>query len=581
MKTNVQKINHIRQLFIATMVGLLLACGDGHNQHSVVNDTLVYCSEGSPNSFDPHTVTLGTAHDASARQIYNRLVSFKPGTVDITPSLAVRWRVNSRGDEYTFYLRKNVAFHSSELFTPTRFFNADDVLFSFNRQRMSDHPYHTVGGKAYTYFRTQGLQQLINDIIKIDQHTIKFKLNQPSSPFLSMLAMEFTSIMSAEYAAQLNASDNKELIINKPIGTGPFKFVRYQPDAYIRYQAHDGYWKGEETIKHLVFAITPDPSLRFARLTANECDVMSNPLPIHLRATPKGGDLEVLSEQQLNIAYWAFNTRKPPFDSSLVRRALNHAINKQAIINAVYFESAVVAINPLPPQMWSYNKTIADYDYNPQLAKNLLYRAGYPDGFEIEISVFPEQRSYNPNAVKTAELIQEDLKAINVKATIQTYEVGSYFRRVRSGQHHSAIQGWIADNGDPDNFFGPLLSCAATIPGQNIAFWCNKDFDAIITDARKISSKKLRTELYQQAQKIFKQEAPWLTLAHSKQSLIVNKRVENLIISPSGGIFFSGVSLADLSHNNTSETDAALKVGTKNSSEASRKENNNAPEESL
>lgn len=522
---------------------VLMGCEPSDVRTQAYNSTLVYCSEGSPDSFDPHTVTFGTAFDASARPLYNRLVEFKGGTTDIIPSLARRWKVNRDATEYTFYLRKNVAFHETVYFTPTRYLNADDVIFSFERQRTKSHPYHRVGNRDYSYFEFQSLNTLIKNIKKIDDHTVQFILHRPYAPFLSVLAMEFTSIMSAEYADFLLTQGTPERIINYPIGTGPFKFIRYQVDAFIRYQAHENYWKGKEAIKHLVFAITPDASLRFARVTAGECDVMSNPLPIHLQVLERESDLQVISQRGLNIAYWVFNTRKPPLDNKLVRQALNHAINREAILNAVYYNSAEIAKNPIPPDMWSYNNKIKDYEYNPKLARNLLYKAGYENGFEIDIWAFPEQRNYNPNSVKTAELIQQDLKNIGVTARIITYEVGTFLQKVKSGEHQTALQGWIADNGDPDNFFGSLLSCEATIPGQNSAFWCHDEFDAIIRDAKAITHKKQRIQLYQRAQEIFKEEAPWLTLAHTRQNLIINNRVNNLELSLTGGIFFSGVSL--------------------------------------
>ncbi len=539
----VMSLKRVSIAFAIVSIVALGGCEPGEIRTEAYNSTLVYCSEGSPDSFDPHTVTFGTAFDASARTLYNRLVEFKGGTTEIIPSLAKRWKVNQDATEYTFYLRKNVAFHNTAYFSPTRDLNADDIIFSFERQRDKAHPYHRVGNRDYSYFEFQSLNTLIQDIIKIDEHTVKFILNRPYAPFLSVLAMEFTSIMSAEYANHLIAQGTPERVINYPIGTGPFKFIRYQVDAFIRYQAHESYWKGKESIEHLVFAITPDASLRFARVTAGECDVMSNPLPIHLQVLEQESDLQVISQRGLNIAYWVFNTRKPPLDNKLVRQALNHAVNREAILNAVYYNSAEIAKNPIPPDMWSYHDTIEDYEYSPQLARNLLYKAGYENGFQIDIWAFPEQRNYNPNSVKTAELIQQDLKNIGVSSRIITYEVGAFLQKVKSGEHHTALQGWIADNGDPDNFFGSLLSCEATIPGQNSAFWCHEEFDAIIRDAKAITQRKLRTQLYRRAQEIFKEEAPWLTIAHTRQNLIINQRVKNLKLSLTGGIFFSGVSL--------------------------------------
>ncbi|MCO7225448.1 ABC transporter substrate-binding protein [Pleionea sp. CnH1-48] len=543
---------HCTQSMLAVFVLLsLTSCGDDAIMQQAMASTLVYCSEASPETFNPQTTTSGSTFDASARPLYNRLVEFKPGTLEVLPSLAKTWKVNSKGTVYTFELRKNVHFHTTPWFSPTRPFNADDVIFSFNRQRRSQDPFHVSSQQDFPYFETQGLNDLIVDIKKLDNYRVQFKLSKTTSPFLSILAMEFASILSAEYAEQLlekNAIDN---LSSKPIGTGPFKLKRYQPDAFIRYEAHEHYWKTKEKLKHLVFAITPDPYLRFARLTAGECDVMSNPLPVHLSALAKEDDLNILSTPGLNIAYWAFNTRKPPLDNPLVRKALSHAVNREAIIKAVYRGSAEIAKNPIPPGMWSYNHSIEDHEYDPQYARNLLYRAGYPDGFSLDIWAFSEQRSYNPNSRKTAELIQQDLRKIGLTVKIVNLELATLLKKVRQGEHKTALLGWVADNGDPDNFLGTLLSCEATKSGQNSSFWCNEEFDSIIKDARSIHSKRQRTKLYKRAQSIFKKEAPWMTLAHTRQTLILRDRVKNLVMSPAGGVSFSKVELAEAKQEET------------------------------
>ncbi len=528
----------------ALLAGLCLfiyGCENSHHYDQAKLNTLIYCSEGSPDSFNPLTATSGTTVDASARQLFNRLVTFEPGTLNIIPSLAESWTIEGK-TKYRFKLRKNVRFHSTDYFKPNRPLNADDILFSYYRQQDQKHPYHFIGGGKYPYFQSQKMGQQITTLHKVDDYTIEFILKKPSAPFLSILATEFMSIQSAEYADYLAQKDQKHLFDRFPIGTGPFKFKRYQPNAYIRYEAHEHYWQGKESIEQLIFAITPDPYLRFARLTAKECDVMSSPLPIQVQAAQKQKYVVPIDTPSLNVAYWGFNTRVPPLNSQKIRQALNHAIDKNKIIDAVYFGTAETAVNPLPPNMWSYHQAIEDYAYNPELSKQLLMDAGYQNGFELDIWTFKEQRIYNPNAKKTAELIQQDLKKVNVKVNIITYPLETLLERMNEGEHQAFLLGWSADNGDPDNFLGTLLSCHSD---QNYAFWCDQHFDAIIADARSISDRQSRTELYKEAQVIFKEQAPWTPLAHSKQYLLVNKRVNNLKLAPTGGIYFSGVTLSN------------------------------------
>ncbi|WP_223577493.1 ABC transporter substrate-binding protein [Kangiella taiwanensis] len=505
-------------------------------------DLLVYCSEGSPDSFNPQLVTSGTSYDATANIIYNQLVTYKPGTTEIAPSLAESWEISADGLRYTFNLRDDVPFHGSQIFTPSRTLNADDVLFSFNRQRLSDHPYHGISGGRYPYFTAQSMGQLIKDIRKTGEHQVEFVLTRPESPFLSILATPFASILSAEYAKQLNRLRQPEWIDSKPIGTGPFRFERYEPDAYIRYKRFDDYFSENKRVKNLVFAITPDAAMRFARFSAGECDVMSYPLPVHLRVAQKN-DLEVVQTPGLNVAYWAFNTEKPPFHDAKVRQALTMAVDREAILQTVYDRQATQATNPIPPSSWAYNNSISKVTYSKRKAMELLKEAGYENGFSIDIWAMPIQRAYNPNARKMAEMIQQDLADINVDARIITYEWGTFLSRLSQGLHHSVLLGWNADNADPNNFFSPLLSCNSAISGNNYAKWCNNQFDELILKGRTSSEQDERKQYYLKAQEIFKREAPWLTIAHANNSVLVQPEVSGMMVSPIGNINFEGVTL--------------------------------------
>jgi dipeptide transport system substrate-binding protein len=530
-------------LKIHSIAAALLVLILTNSMHMAAASTLVYCSEGSPETFNPQLSTSGTTFDASSRQIYNRLVEFKPGTTEIVPGLALRWDISKDGLEYTFHLRQKVSFHNTEYFTPGRYFNADDVLFSLNRQRNKSDPWHKVSGGVYKYFNDMGLSNLIKDVIKLDEHMVKVILNHPDSTFLSNMAMDFASILSKEYADVMMKEGSPEMLDIKPVGTGPFMFVKYEKDAFIRYQAHPAYWRGKEKLDKLVFAITVDPSVRYARLRTGECQVMAYPLPTDILSMKKNPAITVDEQPGLNTAYWAFNVRKPPFDKARVRQAMNYAINRQAILDVIYQGTGTKASSLIPPTIWEWKGIDNDYDYNPNRAKKLLADGGYPEGFEIDIWAMPVQRPYNPNARKMAELMQQDLKKIGVNANIVTYEWGTYLKKSRQGEHQTILLGWTGDNGDPDNFFTPLLSCAASETGNNRSFWCNKRFDDLISLARIELDKQKRKKLYRLAEVIFKQDAPWLTIAHSVRYQPYLKNVQGLKIDPFGGIYFSGVSL--------------------------------------
>lgn len=505
--------------------------------------TLVYCSEASPEGFNAQFYTAGTTFDAVSQPLYNRLVEFERSATTIIPGLAERWEVSPDGLQYTFHLRKGVKFHSTADFKPTRDFNADDVVFSFMRQLDKNHPYHKVSGGTYEYFEGMDLPALIDKVEKVDDDTVRFVLKHPEAPFLADIAMDLGSIMSAEYADAMMKAGKPETIDLKPVGTGPFQLVNYQKDAVIRYKANPDYWRGKAPIDTLVFAITPDASVRYAKLKAGECHVMSYPNPADLAAMKTDPNINLLSQEGLNIGYLAFNTQKKPFDDMRVRQALNLAVNKAAIIEAVYQGAGTVAKNPIPPTIWSYNDAVQDYPYDPEKAKALLKEAGLGDGFETDLWAMPVQRPYNPNARRMAEMIQADWAKIGVKAKIVSFEWGEYLKRLKAGEHQTALMGWTGDNGDPDNFLATLLSCESAKTGSNYAKWCYAPYQELITKARMVSDVAERTKLYGQAQVVFKEQAPWITIAHSVVYQPVRKEVVDFRIHPFGLNLFYGVDI--------------------------------------
>ena len=505
--------------------------------------TLVYCSEGSPEGFNPALYTSGTTFDASSQALYNRLVEFKIGTTDVIPGLATSYTASKDGLTYTFKLRRGVKFHSTKYFTPTRDFNADDVLYSFNRQFKKSHPYYKVSGGTYEYFNGMDMPNLLKSIEKIDDYTVRFTLNKPEAPFVANMAMDFASILSAEYADKMAKAGTKGNVNFKPVGTGPFQYVAYQKDAVIRYKANPAYWRGKAKIDNLIFAITKDPSVRWAKLKAGECHIIPYPAPADIAAIRKDAKIKMLEQEGLNVGYLAFNTQKKPFDNKLVRQALSIAIDKSAIIRAVFQGAGKSAKNPIPPTMWSYNNAVKDYAYDPVKAKAMLAKAGFPNGFSTDIWAMPVQRPYNPNARRMAEIIQANWAKIGVKAKIVTYEWGEYLKRSKSGEHQTILLGWTGDNGDPDNFLHVLLGCAAAKSGPNRARWCHQPFDNLLMQAKVTTSIAKRTALYMKAQVIFKEQAPWVTIAHSVVFMPMSKNVIGYTVNPLGSHQFYGVDL--------------------------------------
>lgn len=494
----------------------------------------VYCSEGSPSSFNPQLVTDGTSTNATSGTIYNRLVEFETGSTKIVPGLSTSWEVSKDKKVYTFNLRKNVKFHTTKYFAPTRDFNATDVIFSIERQRVKTHPFHTVSGGKYEYFDGMEMGTLIKEVKALDPYKIQITLNQPEAPFLANLAMTFMSILSSEYGDKLIGSDKKQDMDIFPIGTGPFVFTSYQKDSVIRYEAHKNFWGKRGNIEKLIFAITPDANVRTQKLKTGECQFVNEPSPSDIADLKKNPKLTIMEDAGLNVGYLSMNVTKKPFDNVLVRRAINHALDRKTYINAIYMNNATIAKNPLPPTIWSYNNSITDYDYNVAKAKELLKQAGYPNGFETEIWTLPVARPYNPNGKKMGELMQADLAKIGIKVKLISYDWPTYLEKSKVGSHQMLQMGWTGDNGDPDNFLNVLLGCASVKTGSNYSRWCDPKFNKLIDDAKTTTDVNGRTKAYMEAQKIFKDQAPWVTLAHSTVFRAMAKNIKGYKIHPLG-----------------------------------------------
>lgn len=510
--------------------------------------TFVNCSEASPASFNPQVVTDAPSYNASAITLYNRLLRFELGTTKMIPSLAESYEISKDGKTYTFNLRKGVKFHATSYFKPTRDFNAEDVLFSINRQRVKDHSFHEVSGGIYTQYENN-IKDNIIDVKAINPYKVQIVLKEVQAPFLAYVAGNYMSILSAEYADKLAKENRKQDMDQQPIGTGPFAFVSYAKDSAIRYMAHDQYWdaknykgKKENKIDKLIFAITPDQSVRYQKLKAGECHFVTLPAIADLEMMKANPQVQVLSQEGLNVGYLAMNVTKKPFDNVIVRRAVNHALNRKMYLDAIYHGTGIIASNPVPPALWSYDKNLKDYDYDINKAKALLKEAGLENGFETEMMTLPVTRPYNPDGKKMGELMQADLAKVDIKVKLVTFDWPTFLKKTRSGEMPMLQFGWTGNN-DPDTFLNDLLSCASVESGNNTARWCDKEFNDLVMQARHVPDQNKRKELYQKAQRRFKDQAPWVTLAHAKVFRVMDKKVKNFKIDPFGYDYFDQVEL--------------------------------------
>lgn len=584
----------IKRVAICASTALLVVSCAKQNKQPFYNTGVVYCSESNPVTFNPQLDTSSTTSDATSHQLYDRLLDFDPDSGRIVPSLASSWLVSDDGLTYAFQLRRGVAFHTTKFFTPTRNFNANDVIFSIDRWRLDSHPFHNVSSGSYPYFESLGLAENIADVTRVNGYRVEITLKRRDSSFLANLATDFAVILSEEYAEQLFEQGNPSQIDQLPVGTGPYRFESFRKDSYIKYLHHENYWRANDgealeihsdesdsiwaseqglsieenfaneegsvnnadanmekntkasgsldvSVKQLIFDITPRSSLRLAKLMTGECDATAFPAQTELEVIRNREDLTLAEKPGLNIGFWAFNTQRPPFDNPNVRRALAFAIDKNTLLEAVYFDSASRAKSLLPAASWAYQNDADDTAYNPVLARSLLAEAGIEPGFSMTIWAMPVERAYNPNAIKMAELIQRYLREVGVEANIVTYDWKTFRRHLQEGLHDSVLIGWSADNGDPDNFYRPLLSCGAIPSGTNRAMWCNEDYDRLIDAALKTEDLDKRRAIYHQVNRLMYERLPLVPIAHAYRYQAYRNEVKGMTINPFGGVRFGGV----------------------------------------
>ena len=518
---------------------LLAGCdGERNGTQQLAQESLLYCIASAPLSFNPQLLMSTEALDATAHQLYNHLLNLDPSNQQFTPSLATQWQRDDDGLRYRFTLRKAVQFHNTPWFSPSRTLTADDVAFTFNRIIDKQHPYHEVGGGRYPFFSGVNWSELVSQVRVIDTHQVEFILTRPDADFLSYLATDYAVILSEEYGKQLLTAGTPNLLDRKPIGTGPFKLEFYRPDEFIRYHRHPNYWRGQAALRQLVFDITPKSSKRLAKLLSGECDAMANPAASQLTVIKRHPDLLLSEPTGMNVSVLALNTQKAPFNDIRVRKAFSLALERQDILRAVYFNAGELAESLLPPNSWTYDSTLVMPPANLDRARWLLKQAGMSEGMSITLLMPAGERSYNPDGLKTGQIIQQRLAKLGIKVTLQPLDEQLLRRKLLAGSHDAVLSGWSADTPNPDNILRNLLSCQAIAAGTNASRWCQPLFEQQLDLALTESSQDKRRKHYQLGQMLAYQDMAVIPLIHSQRLLSYRRQVKGLQLLPYGGVAF-------------------------------------------
>lgn len=498
--------------------------------------TLVFGRGGDSVALDPAIITDGESIKVT-KNIFDTLLDYKEGTTEVIPALADIPDVSADGLVYTFKLRQGVKFHDGTDF------NADAVVFNFERWADPNNPYH-YKDQSFDYY--QGMfggfkgdpGHVIKEVKALDENTVQISLNRKQGPFLQNIAMPPFAIASPTAIKKYG-----DKFLENPVGTGAFVFKEWKRNDQIVLEKNPNYWQeGLPKLDKLIYKSIPDNSARFTALQNGEIDMMDGLNPDDVNAVKGNTDLQLILRPSMNVGYLGFNVENGPLKNPKVRVALSHAVNKKGLISAFYGGMAEPAKNPMPPSIWGYDDEIQDYDYDLDKAKKLLAEAGYPDGFSIDFWAMPVPRPYMPDGMKIAEAIQADFAKIGVTTNIVTRDWAQYLKETKEGKQGLFLLGWTGDNGDPDNFLYVLLD-KDNVNGSNASRYANDKLHDILIQAQSLTDQGERTKLYKQAQEIIHQDAPWVPLVHSTPGLAAKAGVKGFVASPTGSDKMTNVSL--------------------------------------
>ncbi len=493
--------------------------------------TLVIGMAADPTGLDPEAVENNTSGFVMST-VYDSLLRYKTGTTDVAPGIAESWSTSADGLTYTFHLRHGVKFSDgTPLDAKAVIWNVDRLLNKANPQYI----YNTGPVEGYIDF-TYGD---VASYRAVGDDAVEFTFKKPSAPFLNSLAMVWNGLVSPTAAAKWGKDYR-----NHPVGSGPFVLREWRERDQVILDANPDYWGGKPKVDHLIFKELPDLQAALLALKRGEIQILADLSTQSVPAIRNDPNIVFLSQPGLAVSGVALPVDVAPLNDKRVRQALNYAVDKNAIDKALFAGLAVPLTSPLPQAQWGFDPSLKGYPYDPAKAKALLAAAGVKPGTQIELVTYNSPRGYNPAGPNLAVAIQGYLNKVGLSVSIRQFEMGAYLAYVRSGKYNGMMmEGWTGDNGDPDNFLGELWGYA-NFPVVDWSRYHNPAFEQLLSQALLEADHAKRTALYQQAQKIVLDDAPWIFVNSTLQIRAMRKNVQGFGLNPTQMFFgMEGVSL--------------------------------------
>jgi peptide/nickel transport system substrate-binding protein len=495
-----------------------------------MSDTFVWGKAGDADTLDAQVTASGETTQVT-NQIFNLLVRAKQGQVDIEPDLAESWSVSPDGLVLTFKLRRGITFHDG---TP---WNAEAAKFNFDRMADPKNPYHAVKGFDFEVFN-----DFVSDSFKearvVDPFTFQLVLKEPNVPLLLALSSVSLNMASPASFKKYGA----EGVGQHPVGTGPYKLAEWVRDDHITLVANPYFFrKGLPKMKRLVMRVIKDNAARFLALKANEVQAFALPNPDDVTTAENDPNLKVGFRPAFNVGFIRFNLNHDIFKDKRIRQAFALAINRPAIVQALYSGLGEVAEQHMPPVMWGRVPNWKGYAYDPEKARLLLTEAKYPNGFSVDFWYLSQSRPYAPIPKDIATAIARDLGKVGIRVNLLTEDNATYLKDRKTNKFPVFMRGWLGDYGDPDDWLGAFFT--KYDPSNAERSYNNPAVFDLINRARVTVSRADRTKMYVEAEQMVLDDYRDVPLAFAKAPILMRKSVEGLIGQPNSQEYMETVFL--------------------------------------
>ena len=505
------------------------ASGDaaqGEAADSEYKDTLVFAMNTDVQSLDPQ-IQNDTTSEQVVKMLYNTLLKFQDdGTV--VGDLAESWSVSEDKLTWTFNLKQGVKFHNGKELTSA------DVKATFDRALNAE-----AGG-----LRTTEIIKMFTAVEAPDPYTVTITTDGPYGPMESLMCNMSLGIMDADYIEQYGLDLGTS--VEGENGTGPFKVVSWERDQEIVVERFDEYFGTPAKLQTVVYTVIPEAASRVIALETGEVDVIDKPTNEDLeRLEADTENFTVLRRPTISQRLFRFGCNDPIISNTKVRQAIVYAIDRQAIIDALFTGSAYPSTAPLAPVTFGYSD-LGEIEQDLELAKSLLAEAGYPDGFDTKIVTTERYQ----NGIELAEIISQQLAEIGINAEIEVWEwsaLSASWNGITADEFDQPIfiMGAGPSMRDADGGLRGLYTTSETgLNDRNYGFYSNAEVDALIEQGMQETDQQKRVEIYKEAMEILYREDPvafWLFDMYGLA--ITSSKVEGVTLSPISTITFENATV--------------------------------------